>query len=177
MKSKVSSGNSRWAANDLQRMPGAVEEVRVAEGDVRHARLHLLANVLQHHLGRHDEEAPAVDRRDGAVRTQVQTTSAGLDVPRHPPLAVVLQFGVMLRRWQAARNGSGKRSRPRYGVGRLPRRMTPAMGPVSPISRASARLAGRLALAADAGVGQALQEIVRVQGGIKPRRSRCRRWG
>ena len=62
-------------------MPGAVQEVRVAEGDVGGPGLHELPHVGEHDRARDHEEAPAVDRRNRAVGAQMPAAAAGLHVP------------------------------------------------------------------------------------------------
>ena len=58
-------------AGDAQRMPGSIEEIGIAEGDMFGAGGDLVANVREHDVFRDDEEAPVIHRRDRAVRAQV----------------------------------------------------------------------------------------------------------
>ena len=46
----------------------SVQEIGVAEGDVRGSRLYLPANIFEDNLGRDDKEAPAVYRWDRTMR-------------------------------------------------------------------------------------------------------------
>ena len=59
---------------------GAIEEIRVAEGDVLSPSSNLLANVGQHHLTLDKAEAPTVDRHNRAVPAQVLAASTGFGV-------------------------------------------------------------------------------------------------
>ena len=54
-------------ADQPERMPGAVEEVGVAERDVSRAGGDEAADVAEHDVLRHDEESSVVDGRNGAV--------------------------------------------------------------------------------------------------------------
>ena len=108
-------------AGDGQRVARPIEKIGVAERDVGRAGLDLLAHVREQDLDGHDEEAPAVDRRDGAVPAPVLAAAARLDV-RHQLLPVVsLQPRVFLQRRElrAARHGEAEllqhRERPRTG--------------------------------------------------------------
>jgi len=60
---------------------GAVQEVRVAERDVRCAGLDLLANVLEDDVGRDRAESSCVDRHHGAVAAQVLASAARFGKP------------------------------------------------------------------------------------------------
>jgi hypothetical protein len=72
---------------DAHGVGGAVEEVGVAKGDVLGSGGNLAGDVFQHHVRLHDEEAPAVDRNDGAVAAEVLAAAAGLGVADDPRLA------------------------------------------------------------------------------------------
>ena len=80
--------------DDWQRVADAVEEVRVAEGDVPRPGANLAADVLEHDLARDDAEAAAVHRRDRAVAAQVPAPAARLGGAHHPMLAAEAQPGV-----------------------------------------------------------------------------------
>ena len=81
---------------DGQRVAGTVEEIGIAERDVRGAGLHLLADVREQHLDRHDEEPPAVDRRDRTVSAQMLAAAARLDVADELEPVVALEVRVFL---------------------------------------------------------------------------------
>src|SRR5581483_320978 len=76
-------------AHEPDRVPRAVEEIRIAERDVRRAVLDLPADVLEHGGLRHDEEAAFVHRDDRAVTAEMQTAAARLDVPGEALAAVI----------------------------------------------------------------------------------------
>ena len=78
----------------------AVEKIRIAEGHVRGAGRHLLADVGQHDLGRDDEEAPPVDGRDRAVAAAVLAAAAGLHVADEVRRALAVEVRVLLQRGQ-----------------------------------------------------------------------------
>src|SRR2546428_12444266 len=79
-------------------MARAVQEVWVAEGDVRRPRLDLLADVREHDVPRHDEEAPAVDGRDRAVSAEMLAAAGRLDGARELEPAVLVDVRVLLQR-------------------------------------------------------------------------------
>src|SRR6266571_727089 len=79
-------------------MARAVQEVWVAEGDVRRPRLDLLADVREHDVPRHDEEAPAVDGRDRAVPAEMLAAAGRLDGARELEPAVLVEVRVLLQR-------------------------------------------------------------------------------
>src|SRR4029078_3938948 len=56
----------RERVDDGQRVRGAVEEVRIAEGDVLRAGGYLRANVGEHDIRRHRAEPAVVERDDRA---------------------------------------------------------------------------------------------------------------
>src|SRR3989454_11411863 len=60
----------------------------------------LLSDVREEHFGWDDEEAPAVDGRDGAVPAHVPAAAACLDVTHELEAAVALQARVLLQRGQ-----------------------------------------------------------------------------
>ena len=65
---------------EAQRVADAVEEVRIAEGDVLGPEAHQLRDVLQHDIPLDDAQPAAVDGRDRAVEAAVSTAPARLDV-------------------------------------------------------------------------------------------------
>src|SRR5438093_3676481 len=79
-------------------MARAVQEVWVAEGDVRRPRLDLLADVREHDVPRHDEEAPAVDGRDRAVPAEMLAAAGRLDGARELEPAALVDVRVLLQR-------------------------------------------------------------------------------
>ena len=80
----------------------AVEEIRIAKGDVPRARGHLAADIFHHHVALDDAEAPAVDRHDGAVPAHMLAAAARLCIARRAALAVSqLEVGVAAERWKA----------------------------------------------------------------------------
>ena len=140
VKSKVTRGNRRVdRPGDGQRVPGAVQEVRVADRHVGRAGLDALADVGQDDVRRHDEEAPAVHRRDRAVPAQVLAAAARLDVPDQLVPPVPLEPRVLLEGGQR-RRGSGPGSRGAPGAGAAGRAAvrTPGTGSPVPVSSASA---------------------------------------
>src|SRR5207247_5571042 len=98
VKSKLTSWNSAWSARELERVGRAVQEVRIAEGDVPGSRRHLLADIGHDHGGGHGEEAAAVHGRDGAVTAKVQAATARLDVAHRLMTSVTLEMGIALER-------------------------------------------------------------------------------
>src|SRR2546427_11964842 len=79
-------------------MARAVQEVWVAEGDVRRPRLDLLADVREHDVPRHDEEAPAVDGRDRAVSAEMLAAAGRLGGARGLEPPVLADVRVLLQR-------------------------------------------------------------------------------
>ena len=91
-------------ADDRERMASAVEEVRVAKGDMAGAHRHQALDVAQNRVGLHDPDAPVVDRGNRAVAAAVHAAVAGLDVADQALLAAHGQSGVTFeRRQQLAR--------------------------------------------------------------------------
>jgi len=82
---------------------GAVEEIRIAEGDVPRARCHLVRDVGEDDSLLHDAELAVVDRHNRTVPAQMTAAAARLGVPGERARAVgVLQRGVTIERRQAA---------------------------------------------------------------------------
>ena len=67
-------------AHDAERVPDAVEEVGVAEGDVLRAGRDLLADVVEDDFALHDAKVSVIDRDDGAVPAAVFASAARLRV-------------------------------------------------------------------------------------------------
>src|SRR5437667_11782890 len=114
-------------------MARAVQEVWVGEGYVRGPRRDLLADVREHDVPRHDEEAPAVDGRDRAVPAEMLAAAGRLDGARELEPAVLVEVRVLLHRRELrpARHGEvelredaagSRRQAPLLGT-------TPARGP------------------------------------------------
>ena len=74
---------------DREGVARAVQEVRIAEGQMRGAGGDLVADVGQHDLARHDEEAAAVHRRDRTMPAEVQAAAARLGLAGEAGRAVV----------------------------------------------------------------------------------------
>src|SRR6266705_6588627 len=85
-------------AHELPRVAGTVEKVGIAERDVSRAGGDEAANVAEHHVGRHDEEAPVVDGGNRAVEAVVQTAAARLHVSRRDLRPVAPEFDVARER-------------------------------------------------------------------------------
>src|ERR1700675_2607547 len=75
--------------DQFQRMPGTIQEIRVAEGDVAGARRYHPPNVFEHHVPRHGEKPSTIDGWDGTVQAVVEAPATRLDVTgrRHGPVA------------------------------------------------------------------------------------------
>src|SRR5438309_7324221 len=122
-------------------MARAVQEVGVAEGDVRRPRLDLLADVREHDVPRHDEEAPAVDGRDRAVPAEMLAAAGRLDGARELEPAVLVDVRVLLQRRELrpARHGEVELREDGAGgrgggplVGKTPPPGPPPAPPLSP---------------------------------------------
>src|SRR5438105_9605851 len=59
-----------------ERVADAVEKVRITEGDVLRAGLHLAPNIFQYDLLLDDPEVPVIDRNNRAVPAQVPAAAA-----------------------------------------------------------------------------------------------------
>src|SRR5260370_18110796 len=68
-------------ADHGERMSGAVEEIRVAEGDVLCPAGHLLGDVVDHHVRLNHAEPAALDRYDRTVAEQELASPRLLGVP------------------------------------------------------------------------------------------------
>src|SRR5215467_663222 len=79
---------------DPDRMSGAVEEVRISEGDVGRARLHLLPDIGQHDLALHNPKPPLIDGNNRAMTAEMLAAAAGLRISDQLLRAVVGELGV-----------------------------------------------------------------------------------
>src|SRR5262249_4625065 len=133
VKSKVRDGSSACIAatiaherraprRETRRPPagGAVQEIGIAEGDVRGPVARELPDVLERDLLRHDEEAAAIDRRNRTVQAEVQTPPARLHVADQRLRPVPVQVRVLLERGQRAATGQRERQLAQNGPCRLP---------------------------------------------------------
>src|SRR5580658_9734284 len=68
--------------DNRQRMPDAVEKIRIAESDMRRARCHLPPNILEHDLARYNPEHSVIDRDNRAMAAKMFASSARLRVSR-----------------------------------------------------------------------------------------------
>ena len=75
-------------------MRRAVEEIRIAEGDVARAAGDLAANVFEYDVALDDPKLAAINRNDGTVPAQMFAAAAGFGVGDLLPLAVVMQARV-----------------------------------------------------------------------------------
>src|SRR6266404_5613701 len=62
--------------NEFHGVTDAVEEIRIAEGDVLRAGGHLAANVFEHHLAADDSKDALIDRHDGAMAAKMLAAAA-----------------------------------------------------------------------------------------------------
>ena len=67
-------------SDKTQRMGRPIQEIRVAESDVRGSRLNLSTDVFQYNLLRDDKETSIVNRRNWAVRAEVFAPAAAFGV-------------------------------------------------------------------------------------------------
>jgi hypothetical protein len=74
--------------DEWERMPDAIEEVGIAEGDVFRAGRNLSPDILQHHVSLHDAEGPLIDRDNGTVAAQMPTAPTGLRVAYRSALPI-----------------------------------------------------------------------------------------
>ena len=147
-------------ARDRQRVPRPIQEIGIAEGDVRCARGHELAHVRQHDLRRHDEEAPAVDGRDGAVPALVFAAATRFDIAGELERPISLEMRVPLERRQrrAARHRKLDAREMRCGRGRQGRAR------LEPAHEVQQR---RFDLSAHHGVRTVPQQVLGVQRGVE----------
>ena len=92
-------------ADQRQGVARAVEEVRVAEGQVLRAGGNLLRHVREDHLLGDDAEAPVVDRDHRAVAAGVLAAAAGLGVAGDPLRAAHPDLGVARERGETGAVG------------------------------------------------------------------------
>ncbi len=166
--------------HQLQGVPGPVEEIRVAEGDVPGAGGHLLRHVRQHDLHRDHEEAPRIGRRQRTVQAVMLAAPRGLHVAHGAFLACGRGAGLRPRHRQrelgvGAQCGQAIAGRQRKLRARKPGGAAPGAcgeargGWGGPRGQGRGqRHQGRLALAAEDAVRRAAQQELRVQGRIEP---------
>ena len=122
---------------------------------------HLAADVLDHHLGLDDAEAPVVDRHHRAVAAAVLAASARFRVAHCPPPAAFhLQIGVAGQR----RQGLARRhAEALLGVG--DRRLGPGLGRRRPVRREPLiePRHRRLELAAEDGRGAEAAQVILIE--------------
>ena len=147
-----------------ERVPRPVEEVGIAERDVGRPGHDLLADVRQHDVRRHDEEAAPVHGRDRAVPAEVLAAAARLDVRDQLVPPVALEPRVLLEGRQP-RPARDRKRQPgemrRRGAGRRPhpdRRLAGAG-----LERLDERRQRRLRLAADHRVHAVGEKVLPVQ--------------
>src|SRR5207237_3604838 len=87
--------------DELHGVAGAVQEVRVAEGDVPGACCDQPADVRQHDVPRDREEASTVHGRDGTVEAGVQAAATRLHVACGDELPGARQARVARQGWQS----------------------------------------------------------------------------
>ena len=80
--------------HDVESMANPIEEIRVPEGDVLRASIHLGADVLKYDLAWYDTELAIVDRHDRAMTTTVFAAAARFGVTDNPTVS----------RWHLKRN-------------------------------------------------------------------------
>src|SRR5829696_1131447 len=81
---------ARHGGHQLARVPRAVEEVGIAEGDVPRALLNLSPDVLDYDRDGDDAEAAVVDRNDRTVPAAMLAAAARLGIAGNAPLAANL---------------------------------------------------------------------------------------
>src|SRR5487761_438477 len=88
---------------NVQRVPDAIEKIRVAKRDVPRTRGHLAANIFKHYLRLHHTKSSAIDRRHRAVSAQVLAAAARLRIADHTrPAARMLKMRVTCEQWETA---------------------------------------------------------------------------
>ncbi len=90
-------------------MADAVEEVRIAEGDVARASADLGANVGQHDVNRHHAKTAVVYRHDRTVTAPMLAPAARLRVRHCSPLVADLETRVPAERRKPCAIGHAER--------------------------------------------------------------------
>ena len=147
-------------SHQLHRVARAVQEIRVAEGDVPCPARDQAADVLQHDLARDHEEASAIHRGNRTMQAHVQATPARLDRRRrheHAPAREPRVAG-QVRQARAARH------REREPLQRRPCLDRGVLAGLEPSYQADE---GLLELAAQHRIGAVREEIGRVEQGVQ----------
>ena len=92
----------------FHRVGAAVEEIRVAEGDVRGTGRHLLRDVGHHHRQRHDAEFALIHRHHRTMAAQMLAAAAGFDEAQASASVGQHQMGVAREFGQAGAVGREK---------------------------------------------------------------------
>src|ERR1700680_3193732 len=85
--------------SDAHGVAGAIEEVGVAESDMACPQGYLRAYISQYDLRGYCEEAPVVDRCDGAVQAGMFAAACRLSVAGQHHLAMVFKAGIAIQQW------------------------------------------------------------------------------
>src|SRR5271167_678605 len=92
--------------NDGNRVPGAVKEVRISEGDVASTRVHLPSDVLQDYFFLDNPKPSLVHRHNRAVTAQVLAATARFRIARCAALSrLQVQVGILRESRQPAAVG------------------------------------------------------------------------
>jgi hypothetical protein len=75
-----------------------IQEVGIAEGDVRGTQLDQTPDILQDNLLRNGEEPTPIDRWNRTMQAVMLTSTASLDISHAVPRAIALQLRVTLER-------------------------------------------------------------------------------
>src|ERR1035437_1714032 len=87
--------------DDAHAVGRAVEEIRIAEGDMLRPGLHLLADVGQHNVSRNHSERPVVNGHNGTMTAEVLAAAARLRIPDNAIRLAIEQGGGAVERGQA----------------------------------------------------------------------------
>ena len=110
-------------ARDAQRVRRTVEEIRIAEADVRGPARELLLDVGEHRFGGHGDELSSVDGHDGAMLAEVLAPARSLHRCNQLLAPVPGQFRVALERRQRRPRRHGRVTYlGQHGGRRAPRR-------------------------------------------------------
>src|ERR1700688_689537 len=87
--------------DDAHAVGRAVEEIRIAEGDMLRPGLHLLADVGQHNVSRNHSERPVVNGHNGTMTAEVLAATARLRISGDAIRLAIEQGGVSAERRQS----------------------------------------------------------------------------